>query len=552
MTDGPYTAVYDFECCYMPYTNPVNGQSKPLRYWILWPNNFNAETEYPLLVHVPGSYIDGQGLIIAPYYGSSPSSASSVLMHRSDIAGSPYFTHEAIVIIPDMLDHSEWSRFPSSYDGNFFYNHLVKGGHYFGIWPLKELIEKLKAKTTVFYDTDACDTIHSELQAHPTVDANRIYFAGYSCGGGAAWRIMLAMRDVFAGLVMNAGWPIGQPYSDMYLDNYKVYKEILKKQVRRIHGIPVLFCGGEFDPMYYKSTYSIEKAFTDVETELGLTRNVYFAMRPNAHHNSPVYPDAWDSEAEQYSNATSQVAHNNHWWQCNTTHTDVADQEPGVSEYWDNIDSTWEVGKEYAMYAWCRHYPYQYFCINPHTSQEGDTPDVSTNWKKWTTGAWGAFTDKSLKFDMTNHSSQLMVTESGENLTNALDWLFSQTRQELDDDPYPDIITEDDFSYVDYHIANASLGLIDNITVKKTLQSIFEDDFNDTLVFDYSYMKWYDFVQKFLEVDIEILIEKSNGAFILNGHNLKTDGELTLDSGFRLRQVNTKVYLWTPVQYLVF
>ena len=85
--------------------------------------------------------------------------------------------------------------------------------------------------------------------AGPGVDPDRVYLTGFSYGGKACWELLRAGRDVFAGAICGAGWPIGRAYSNPTA----LLKARLKLEVSRIKHIPVSIFAGQKDRMRYGS-----------------------------------------------------------------------------------------------------------------------------------------------------------------------------------------------------------------------------------------------------------------------------------------------------------
>ncbi|MBT3198985.1 MAG: hypothetical protein HN350_03625 [Phycisphaerales bacterium] len=104
-------------------------------------------------------------------------------------------------------------------------------------------------------------------------DPDRIYFTGFSYGGKACWEFLRAGREVFAGAMCGAGWPIGRAYSRPL----GAMKTRLTLEAARIKHIPIYIFAGEKDPMKYGS-----KA---IDTELKiLGAKVRYVEFPNTGH----------------------------------------------------------------------------------------------------------------------------------------------------------------------------------------------------------------------------------------------------------------------------
>jgi len=81
------------------------------------------------------------------------------------------------------------------------------------------------------------------------IDADRVYFTGFSYGGKACWEFLKAAPDLFAGAICGGGWPIGKAFSDPT----GPFLEQLAAEVSRYRHVPVLIFAGGADRMRFGS-----------------------------------------------------------------------------------------------------------------------------------------------------------------------------------------------------------------------------------------------------------------------------------------------------------
>lgn len=289
MAVDPINSYYQ---CWYPWTGAYTGQPRPMSYWIQFPNP-DAEMPvggWPVLLMFQGGSLSNCRAYHT--FNTPTTGGATVEIWRPDNENSPYYTHPAICIIADTSDYDEWLLADVSYYyWDEFYTRInYFGGMFSGVKILRAVVDALIAGTLVFYDDESCTTTWTEL-SNPIVDADRIYASGYSYGGGAMMAIARDFRDVIAGMVMGAGWPIGLPYRDYYYDGNDfdyTLAEALKRRVRRMYHIPLLCHGGNLDGMY-RSMSGLLRCFEDVEKEKGTPHKTRFAYVNGVGHD----PDGW-------------------------------------------------------------------------------------------------------------------------------------------------------------------------------------------------------------------------------------------------------------------
>jgi hypothetical protein len=167
------------------------------------------------------------------------------------------------------------------------------GGRFNSIYALDSLIRELLKGTVQLYDSDALTDI--KILNPINIDSKRIYFAGFSLGGGAAWSFMQESRDLLAGVCMFAGWPIGKPYKDYYRESSGDYDvdlhNRLQKQVKRISHIP-LFCSTGLSDLQWQAKLGLLQAYQDAGAGLS---NFYIVSREGGH-STAVLTQFFESE----------------------------------------------------------------------------------------------------------------------------------------------------------------------------------------------------------------------------------------------------------------
>ncbi len=106
------------------------------------------------------------------------------------------------------------------------------------------------------------------------IDADRVYYSGFSYGGKACWEFLKAGRTVFAGAMCGAGWPIGRVGAK---PDAKLLAR-LNLEVQRYKHIPVSIFTGEQDRGMKYGSQAAHKAIT---AQGGASRYVEF---PNTSH----------------------------------------------------------------------------------------------------------------------------------------------------------------------------------------------------------------------------------------------------------------------------
>jgi hypothetical protein len=105
------------------------------------------------------------------------------------------------------------------------------------------------------------------------IDPDRIYFTGFSYGGKACWEFLRAERNLFAGAICGAGWPIGR----VFANPVGPLQARLKLEVSRIKHVPVAIFAGQEDPMRFGS----KAVHTEIAAQGGVSSYVEF---PKTNH----------------------------------------------------------------------------------------------------------------------------------------------------------------------------------------------------------------------------------------------------------------------------
>ena len=96
------------------------------------------------------------------------------------------------------------------------------------------------------------------------IDPERVYYTGFSFGGGACWEFLKAAPDLFAGAISCAGWFVGLPYNPPTAQEM----EQLKLDVARYKHIPTRVHVGGNDKMKLSSKPGYEEIIRQGGTSL--------------------------------------------------------------------------------------------------------------------------------------------------------------------------------------------------------------------------------------------------------------------------------------------
>ena len=197
------------------------GQKLPYR--IMAPRNYDPRRSYPLVVSISGS--GGVGTdnrrnmemvilaryLFANYYHDARFECFSIVpqIPPANAAPAPY-----------------WPKGPRGRPVADYYAY-IEAAHENGwfVQATLALIRQLIAKDAL------------------RIDPDRIYYSGFSYGGRACWEFLKAGRDLFAGAICCAGWPIGR----LGLAPTGPALRRLKQDVSRYKHIPVLIVHGQND-----------------------------------------------------------------------------------------------------------------------------------------------------------------------------------------------------------------------------------------------------------------------------------------------------------------
>jgi dienelactone hydrolase len=199
-----------------------------LPYRLMYPRDYDPARSYPLVISVHGSGGIGTGnrrsmemVILARYlftrYYDEPEMACFSLVPQippNEAIPEPYWPRGKRGA-PDRY-HPDWP----AVNENGWYTQATLA-----------LIESLKKDESV------------------PIDPDRVYYTGFSYGGKACWEFLKGGREVFAGAICVAGWPIGRAFSR---PNEAMLGR-LKKEVARYKHIPVRIYAGEKDRLRFGS-----------------------------------------------------------------------------------------------------------------------------------------------------------------------------------------------------------------------------------------------------------------------------------------------------------
>lgn len=210
---------YFYRAFYYPY------MGKPLGFRLKIPDNFNPETEYPLMIWGGGN---STGRKIIENYDNN-------VYHKDMQFGlypATWFSNtfsEMIYLIPQIIDWTEWLNEAQNDSSHLEYILQTDlGRSFWGGWgnALRELILSLIQGNAPPYKTAYCDeNAMWENFTFPKINPNKIYGGGYSGGAFSIFCVLDKLRDIISGIWSMAGQPFGgaykdhwSPYSDDYSD----------------------------------------------------------------------------------------------------------------------------------------------------------------------------------------------------------------------------------------------------------------------------------------------------------------------------------------------
>jgi len=241
-----------------------NFAGMPLPYRLLYPKNYNPDIKYPVIMasHGSGGLGDNNTANVDSswdfaYHISNPPRKNQAdydwtfLYDREDL--------ECFVISPQIPPNP-----PFGVDFLYVANYglgLVTVPYHPDWIAVNEngwyasgcfsLLYNLDQEDFKFYTTSSCNTTidyygnDTKNMIKPNIDRNRIYYTGFSYGGKACFEFLRQGREIFAGIIICDGWPIGRAYSNPVGDT--VLMERLDKEVERWKHIPTLMVGGVSD-----------------------------------------------------------------------------------------------------------------------------------------------------------------------------------------------------------------------------------------------------------------------------------------------------------------
>lgn len=185
---GHKAKTYKFANSYLPYR-------------IMYPRNYDPSKSYPLVVSTPGSGTSGTNNL-----GQMGMVELGIYLFR-DYRYQPEF--DAFSVMPQYpLDSGNDSNVPLPY-----YPAGQRGSYipfYHTVSPFKD---GFFAEATVSLVRDMVDN------PNMNVDENKIYFTGFSQGGGASYQMAMEAPDLWAAVWPVGSWAIGGPYSIHFLKN---------------------------------------------------------------------------------------------------------------------------------------------------------------------------------------------------------------------------------------------------------------------------------------------------------------------------------------------
>ena len=232
--------------------------SAKLPFRLMYPRNYAPGKSYPLVISVSGSGGVGSDNVRS--------------MHVTNLArylftyyyfSTPYQCFSLVPQIPSGKNNPApyWPRGPKGAPSRNHPDFPGVNEHGWYTQATLALIERLLADKRV------------------NIDADRVYFTGYSYGGKACWEFLRAGREVFAAAMCVSGWPIGR-VAKVTPRPTRGMLESLDLEVSRHKHIPVYIFTGQRDLMMRapsRAVYEVLKA---------RGAKVRFTEFPSASHDS--------------------------------------------------------------------------------------------------------------------------------------------------------------------------------------------------------------------------------------------------------------------------
>ncbi len=230
---------------HIPREYRFGGGSLPYR--IMYPRNYDPSKKYPLVVSVHGSGGCGND--------------NRLSMERWNLARNLYVKYyydenmECFSIVPQIPDIKK-DAIPAPY--------YPSGAS--GKPNLSNRLRQLAAINEEGWYTQASISLIKDMidSDELSIDSDRVYYTGFSFGGGACWEFLKAAPDLFAGAVSCAGWFVGVPYSAPTAQEM----EQLKLDVARYKHIPTRVHVGGKDKMRFSSKPGYEEIIRQGGTSL--------------------------------------------------------------------------------------------------------------------------------------------------------------------------------------------------------------------------------------------------------------------------------------------
>lgn len=462
---------YQFYRCWIPWTNRITGQSKPLEYYIQMPSGNPPVGGFPIEILMPGGGITtgrGSKFDCSTYYtptrsatvqgsrpvevwsdrtwisGSIVSYNSGYWLASANTSGVPgvdekwtsrteqqvldndYYTYPAVRIIPRASCFVEWMEFGQGnyvaleYLDNFLWLTNQYIGRGVGFLPVRKLLLSLIAGDTIFYSNESCtETWPLNVSAfgwdigliRPSVNPDRIYYIGYSLGGLMAIKAMTYLNDLLAGVVAGGfGVDNGTSFSgNFYSINSSKYSAMWKEVLKA----------------KIKSFWHIPQMWHTGEFD---------------HVTGNYIAGGFDKESAGYGLA-----------ECfNDLAVELDSESPAyhciyakaVHAGFSASLRSWEWFYNYTQEnpGWILPHPRMvshegrwYRTLQAHSPSLETEPEQGGNdyWEDFGTSLLSSHSpwrSSTLKFDVSDKTQQFFVTGSGENLKTIREWLYEQTR----------------------------------------------------------------------------------------------------------------------------
>lgn len=257
---GGKNAIYGHK----PMTFKFAGAKLPYR--IMYPRKYDPQKKYPLVLSVSGS-----GGVGTDNYKSMENVILGRYLYTTYYLDKEFECFSVVPQIPPLKKVPK-PYYPADRDGKGKPTPTIHPD-----WPA--------VNEEGWYVQASLALIQSLIEdKNLSIDADRVYYGGFSYGGKACWEFLKAGPDVFAGAICGAGWPIG----GVGTDPKGQLAEALKQEVARYKHIPVTIFVGSNDRGMLPGSKAVHK---EIQAQGGKSVYVEFPKTGHVGSAGKFWPD---------------------------------------------------------------------------------------------------------------------------------------------------------------------------------------------------------------------------------------------------------------------